>query len=187
MKMHNPSIPAGLMDDACEIFNAKSGLMAIHKGSVIHFFMLPENILSIIEDDIFSNGAFQHTIDMCGSKDRMEILSSYSRCCFGGFNSIADITEDGVCNHEYWNCGKRGSCKFEGKVCQHVKVANGSLTKREVLALQLIASGKPDKQISDEMGISENTFPSYKNTIQQKTGLHTKTEMALLAKELNLI
>ena len=187
--MANKNLPAGLVDLNTEIFEDEQTDLCygIHKGQVKLFVELPEYIHQHIDNDIFNNKALLLLIEFTGSNDSLVIRERYARCCFGGFNSVPDIMENGSVNHDYHECKLRGKCKFEGKICQHIKVKNGYLTKQEVKILKFIGIGMLNKQIADSLSISEKTLPGYMNNISEKTGCLNKTEMGILAYKLGLL
>lgn len=180
-------ILAGLLDDNCEMFVKNGKLHCFTGGNKIEFEKLPLLFINYIDSDIEKNETFEYAKLKCGSSDIMKIREQHCICNFGGSSVAADITIDGTINHEYFDCGERSKCKVEGKLCKHVKVKNGYLTPREIKYLKSVAIGLLNKEIADEMIISEETVASYSKTVQQKTGLHRKSEFAILAYELGLI
>lgn len=55
------------------------------------------------------------------------------------------------------------------------------LTARELEVLRLVAAGKPNKQIADELSISERTARTHVSRILQKLRLSSRTQAALWA------
>ena len=181
-------IPPGLIDSNCEIFVSDGELYALVGGSKVPFKALPDGFRQALENDMILHNATGFAEQKCGSDIHELVLEQYAKCNFGNFNNQADFTSKGmILTHEYFECGERGTCKFEGKLCKHIRVANGFLSPREVIYLKLVAVGKLGKEIAELMHISEATVPSYHDKVQQKTGLHTKTEMTGLAYKLGLV
>jgi two-component system nitrate/nitrite response regulator NarL len=56
-----------------------------------------------------------------------------------------------------------------------------SLTEREVVVLEQLARGLPNKKIARELGIAEVTVKLHVSNIFRKTGTHTRSEVAALA------
>lgn len=180
-------LPAGLIDNNVELFVRDNILYALYNGSRIFFNELPFSILALYRDDMKCNKCDIYAQVKCGSEDEMHILVQYCKCNYGNFNNEPDMDEDGQLNREYVNCGERGTCLLEGKLCKHIKVQNGFLSPREIDFLKLVVSGKFHKEIATEMNIAESTVPCYAKKIQEKTGCQTKTEMAVFALKKGII
>ena len=60
-------------------------------------------------------------------------------------------------------------------------VSNSGLSRREIEVLRLIAAGKSNPQIADELVISLNTVQHHVSNILSKTGLANRTEAAAYA------
>lgn len=186
--MQNANIlPAGLMDKNVEFFNHGPNVHASYNGSVVHVKDLPMNIKAIIEADMDNNPlAYTAAIDF-GKTNALDAMEQYIWCRFGGFDKVPDLLDGKMHEPEYHECGKRGSCKYEGKLCSAIKVENGFLTKREIEILQMIARGFEDKIIADKLGIATKTINAHKSNISLKTGLHNKVEMGVYASKKGLI
>src|SRR5690606_14910480 len=106
----------------------------------------------------------------------------YILCSFGGLDKTPDINVNGEVHHsEYYECGLRGTCKFEGKLCWSIKVANGFLTRSEIEILKYIRLA--DKQIADVLNKSPETILSHMQNIRAKTGEADKVNLAIFAIE----
>jgi NarL family two-component system response regulator LiaR len=57
----------------------------------------------------------------------------------------------------------------------------GDLTTREVEVLRLVAAGKSNQEIADELVISINTVTNHVKSILSKTGAANRTEAASFA------
>lgn len=180
-------LPAGLMDKNVEFFNHGPSVHASYNGTVVHISELPMHIKAIIEADMDRNPlAYTAAIDF-GKTNAVDAMEQYIWCRFGGFDKVPDLLDGKMHEPEYHECGKRGSCKYEGKLCSALKVENGYLTKREIEILQMIAHGHEDKIIADKMGIATKTINAHKANISAKTGLTNKVKMGVFAKDKGLI
>ncbi|MFN0072922.1 MAG: response regulator [Chloroflexota bacterium] len=56
-----------------------------------------------------------------------------------------------------------------------------SLTQRELDVLRLLGSGASNRQIADTLALTEGTVKNYVSAVLNKTGLHDRTQLALLA------
>mgnify|MGYP006293240515 CR=1 FL=1 len=64
---------------------------------------------------------------------------------------------------------------------------NGPLTEKELKVLGHISQGRTNREISDQMGISENTVKFHLKHINLKLGSTNRTEAAMLAVQQNLL
>jgi two-component system nitrate/nitrite response regulator NarL len=55
------------------------------------------------------------------------------------------------------------------------------LTEREIEVANLIAQGVSNKEIADKLDITERTVKSHLNSIYNKTGVHSRLQLAILA------
>ena len=62
-----------------------------------------------------------------------------------------------------------------------------SLSAREIEVLKLIAAGKSNPQIAEELVISRNTVQAHVGSILNKAGLSNRTEAAVYAQRLGLV
>jgi DNA-binding NarL/FixJ family response regulator len=62
-----------------------------------------------------------------------------------------------------------------------------SLTLREVEVLQCVAQGRLNREIADELSITENTVRSHIRNILDKLQMHTRMEAAMYAVRQRLI
>ena len=98
-------------------------------------------------------------------------------CNFGNFDGIPDMDEDGTVYPECWNCGNRGSCPGEGKVCSRIQGPNGLLTKRETEIFFLLIDGISHKMIADKFGTHIQTIETQLKDIREKLGCHSSIEV----------
>lgn len=60
----------------------------------------------------------------------------------------------------------------------------GGLTERERDVLTLVAKGRANGDIALELGLAEQTIRNYVSRIYEKVGVHSRVELAVLAREL---
>jgi DNA-binding CsgD family transcriptional regulator len=63
----------------------------------------------------------------------------------------------------------------------------GTLTRREIEALRLLAEGKNTREIASMMAVSTNTACNHIQHVLKKLHVHTRLEAVVLGKRLNLI
>ncbi|MGJ1368215.1 response regulator transcription factor [Sphingobacterium spiritivorum] len=186
----NQNLPAGLDGKGVEFFFSQEtkDIKCLHNGRTYIWEEIPQNILEIIADDMAANPEAVKALKDWNIHNAEEMLKQYTFCRFGGFDNEPDIDSDAQISYtEYFDCGMRGQCKYEGKICATIKVANGVLTKQELQVLKLVAEGLLNKEIAERLNISEHTVNSHNQNIQQKGNFNRKFEMIAFAKDKNLI
>ena len=127
----------------------------------------------------------------CGLK-KMDIpLENWNEqfiiCKYGAFDTKTDIEPNGDTNTERFNCGQRGLCLGENKVCKPIRCEFGKLTPRLETVLKYIAKGLLDKEIADKMFLSTHTVKNHRRKLQQIIGTGNKAGLSAFAVSKNLI
>lgn len=180
-------LPPGLEDNSVELYYDR-GLKCLTNGTRYTWRQFPQPIVDTIIQDMKDNHeAIPGLLEM-GYRSSIGQFVKYTSCRFGGFDFGADITKDGkILNTEYFECGFRGTCRQEGKVCATIKVGDEHLTKQEINVLKKVAASKANKVIAAELFISVETVSSHNQNIQRKLGVFTKIEMANWAIKRNIV
>lgn len=177
MHTKNPILPAGVVDTNVEFFAHKDRVLAMFKGSIIEVRHLPEFLLQKIQHQLEIDKEATAALNTLGITDNMERIEQFISCRFGAFNMAPDMVNEKFASVEYWDCGLRGSCQHEGKLCKQPV----DLTKKEMEVVKLIANGDQDKEIADKLNMSINTIPVHKRNIQEKTKCRSKVDIAVMA------
>lgn len=184
----NQQLPGGLVDDSAEFFIHQNDIKCLYQGKAHSYDEIPSHIMDAVEADMMQHPKALEALAKWGITNAEDQIKQYIFCRFGGFDSNPDISDNGDIHHrEYFDCGRRGNCAYEGKLCPSVKVAHGELSKREIEVLRLIGLGRLDKEICDDLGIALDTLRSHKDNIKLKTGEERKTAQGVLAHRLGLI
>ena len=175
-------IYAGMIDRGIEFFEDLHTriLYCSHDMKQYRWPHFPNHILRKVRKDMLNNPeALEHLAKWPNLRNEDRIYR-YILCRFGGLDDQPDISIDGKVHHsEYYECGLRGNCQFEGKLCCSIKVANGFLTKAEVEILKYIRL--PDKQIAQLLNRSIETISTHMQNIRAKTGEVDKVNLAIFA------
>jgi DNA-binding CsgD family transcriptional regulator len=186
--MRPVNIPAGIMDKSVEIFIHNNELFVLYNGKQTRFDFLPEKIKDLFMQHMMANKkALTSLIQDFRLSDPAEMLSQYVKCNFGNFDNMADANEDGVIVSEVWNCGCRGKCPGEGKICSLVQGPNGNLTKRELEIFMFVVDGKIDKEIAEILEISQATLETHLARIRQALGVNNRLEIMKFAIERKIL
>lgn len=180
-------IPAGLIDRNIEFFQVEGKIKYLQAGEIHDFDNLTIDELALIREDMETRPSIIDSLEQMGIFVPIQQIKQFIICNYGGFDQRADLTSEGINYKEYWDCGHRGKCQFEGRLCSFVKAPNGYLTRREIEVIKLIGEDLPDKLIADRMGISIDTIHTHRANIEHKIGAHSKVGIALFAKDNNII
>lgn len=182
------SLPPGLEDNGVEFYVNQNDIKCLHSGNTYRWGEFPQWILDRIEEDMLQNPEAMNALVAWDITDSEEMMRQYIVCRFGGFDGLPDITKEGEIIHvEYFECGRRGNCSFEGKLCSSIKVGDEHLTKQEIKIIKKIASGKHNREIADELNISEETVATHNKNIQRKLGVTSKLGIVPWAVKRNIV
>jgi DNA-binding CsgD family transcriptional regulator len=184
----NQKITPGLIDASVEFFLHDNEVLCITNGQTYAFSNFPTRVKNIVNEDMVKNTIAVDSLIDWGFEDLDSQMRQYISCRHGGHDTNADIDVDGnIQPSEYVNCGRRGVCPYEGKICTSIELGNGILTRSEVAVLMQIGLGLLDKEIADLLNISEHTIRHHKDSIARKSGLDRKPALVGLAYQLGLI
>lgn len=188
MQINNVSqrLPGGLRDANLEVYAFGNDLWALYNGSESLFFDLPEDVIAVFRDDMLSNEPAMDMLIDLGITDPNDQLRQYVWCNFGGFNLHPDYS-NGRLSPDYWDCGSRGDCPFEGKVCRPFNIGGILVTQRELQFIRLVAIGLADKQIASRLRIAYNTATKHRQNIEHKLGAASKVDIARFALQNNIV
>ncbi len=103
------------------------------------------------------------------------IVRGFIKCNFIVFDNRLDIDDNGNLNTEFVLCPRTGECAECGLVCN--SPINTELSDREIQILRLIAEGKENTTIADELYISVHTVHNHRNNILKKIGKNNTAEL----------
>jgi len=180
---------AGMIDNGVEFF-AEKGIIdvrCINMGIVYNSFSeFPEWIKLKLEQDLAKNPIAMRSLSQMKGITKEDYLKHYAFCKYGGLDPNPDIDVNGnMGESEYFDCGFRGACKAEGKLCCSIKVKNGSLTKMEVNILKKAMLS--NKRIADDLFISISTLKKHWQNMKAKTGMSTRAEYVYFATKKGII
>jgi len=181
-------VTAGLFGNEVEIFYYGAEVYAIYQGKRLAFNEWPGKLYDYLAADMQKHPLAVEAMDELGVTDFRDRLWIYARCRFGSFDGKPDISADGrVLHTEYYDCGLRGECSFEGRICSHMKVEQGYLTPREIDIMRLAAEDFMNKEIAYKLNISVKTVPVHKRNMLRKIGGRRNGDIIRFAVEHNII
>ena len=187
MNLNDPILPAGLRDAGIEIYHHKGDLFCVYQGKQYLFEELPEDLHEIIEIQLINDPVALNSLETdMGILDSNEMLRQFVLCNYGGFDMSPDLTKEGKSELEFWDCGRRGKCPGEGRVCKLPTGPGGALTPRELMVVRWVAKGLPDKLIAQRMDITINSVKTYLCRIRAKIHAYNRIDIMRFAMKFDL-
>lgn len=186
-------LPAGILpnDSSIEFFADPSNfgkVFWISEGQTHKFKELPMHIMDDLRDELLSDTRALKGMRLMGTYTEDEALEQYNYCNRGKLNSTPDIAVSGKKSKEYVECGRRGTCPGENKVCSALMINESKITHRELECLKLIGIGLTYKSITIEMGFRRETaVNSLIDRLRDKMQCTNNVEIAIKVKELGLV
>ena len=185
--MNQSNAPAGTLDANFEFFTKDGEVYFLNNGKTFQFAELSTRFMDVIREDLEKHPRALKAMEQIGIVSPIAQNKQWAVCNFGDFDLKADLTADGVIIREHVHCTMRGSCPFEGIICQPVLVDNGAFTARELQIIKLVVRDLLDKQIGDLLGISVATVSVHVQHIERKIGCHSKAGITAFAFQNNLV
>lgn len=168
-------IPAGLLlgDKSTELFGCRETkkVFALSNGKTISFNELnPEKRALIFEKLLSDDVAFEDLKHL----SQNEAIEQFAFCVYGAADHEPDFCKDGSLK-EADNFICSNNCKCLKWFSKNITVEGNKLTTRELEIVTLLASDKPDKQIADDLDISESTLNTHKKNLFEKFNVASKS------------
>ncbi|MBO9674453.1 MAG: hypothetical protein J7577_13480 [Sphingobacteriaceae bacterium] len=181
-------LPGGYTKLTGEFYIDEGELWLSYQKAHHTFDNFPEEIKTIIREDMEANpAAVAELIDNWGLLDERSQTIQYLACRYGAFDGSPDIIDGKLQAPEHVSCGRRETCKSQGKLCGSIQLKYGNLTIHEVRTLTEVGNGLLDKEIADKYNISQHTVRHQKDSICRKSGIERKPAMVGLAYMLGLV
>jgi len=176
----NTNIPAGFDDKDLEIYRVGKKARVIYDNGVrCEYLQLPYEIRETFQVELISNPKVCHCLlTKMGISAADEMEETYVACRYGAMNRIADL-KDGKTVPEIPVCDETETCAGFDIVCKAPAGPGGSVSRREYQTMILIAKGRGDKEIADEMAISITTVRTNLARIHEKLHINNRIEIAL--------
>jgi DNA-binding CsgD family transcriptional regulator len=185
----NQHHPAGLLDSSVEFFaSPQMKAFCLTSSRVIPFDEFPQEFIEATQIELLKSQAKLTGLQVMGATTLLQQVEQYLVCNYGGLDHHPDLVDGRLQKKEYWPCPKRGSCRFEGIVCDSLLTDLGLyLTKQEILYIKMTAKGLLDKEIADIMGVALSTVATHNENARTKTGLRRKSDLTRYALQKQLI
>lgn len=173
-------IPAGILlgDTRTEIFGCKDSKKTyfVTNGQTHNFNQLKGSMKAQIFAELLNDDVAMEDLK---NLPQDEAIEKFAFCNYGAADHDPDFCENGqLKKSDNFLCSSNCMClKWKSK---KITVDGKPLTRREIEIVTMMASDLADKQIADELGISESTLNTHKHhlfekaSVQSKAGLITK-------------
>jgi len=181
------NLPAGLLpsDRNIEIFADPSQFgkcLFVQHGHTRAFYELPGTIIPSLYKECFSNKKAVKAMREMGINE-IDMVEHYNYCNRGRLDSTPDISTTGKLTTEFVDCGRHGTCKGEGLVCNLM-----GLTFRELQCLRLNNNGKDYSQIKKEMGFkSQTAVNSLMSRLRDKLNAKDRTQLLMNSYKIGIL
>lgn len=168
-------IPAGLMigDNATELFGCRETkkVYALSNGKTIPFNQLEPLKRALIFEKLLSDDV---ALEDLRSLPQNEAIEKFAFCIYGAADHEPDFNEEGELKKaDNFICSN--NCKCLKWLSKNISVDGNKLTPREIQIVMLLASDKPEKQIADQLDITESTLNTHKKHLFDKFNVHSKS------------
>jgi DNA-binding CsgD family transcriptional regulator len=180
-------LPAGITDQHVEFMAQGEEVFALTPSQLLPLREWPQWLTDAIERDMEKHPKAIEALVEADIVGRLEMIEQYVKCRYSALDNEADVVDGILQKPEFTDCTLRGSCPYEGRLCELLKAPFGTLTHREIEVLRLIPEGMLDKEIADQLGISPLTVGVYMKSIREKTGAKNKAELVRFAFQKNLL
>ncbi len=180
-------LPAGIADKNVEFFAQGEQVFAIMGGQMHPIQTWPDWLAQAIEDDMAKHPEAVEALVDADIVGRAEMIEQYVKCRYSVLDNSPDMINGQLQPTEYTTCSLRGTCPYEGRLCDLLKAPHGTLTHREIAVLKLIPEGLLDKEIAERLGISPLTVGVYMRNLREKIGANNKASLVRFALQKRLI
>lgn len=174
-------IPAGLMigDKSTELFGCRETrrVFALSNGKTIKFEELHATKRALIFEKLISD---EVALEDLKHLPQAEAIEHFAFCVYGAADHEPDFDCDGnLKKADNFICSNNCIClKWKSK---NITIEGNKLTSREIEIVTLLASDKPDKQIADELEITESTLNTHKRNLFEKFNVSSKSGLIIKA------
>ncbi len=168
-------IPAGIMigDTSTELFGCRETkrVYALSNGQTIKFDELHPTKRAMIFEKLLSD---EVAIEDLKNLPQSEAIERFAFCVYGAADHLPDFDSEGNLKQaDNFICSNNCKClKWQSK---NITIDGNRLTPREIEIVTFLASDKPDKQIADELDISESTLNTHKKNLFEKFNVYSKS------------
>lgn len=187
VKKTNRHIYPGLVGRGVEFFLHGNQLKIISKGKMKDFKDAPYAYHQILKEAIEKEPEVRKILREWYPNSELKRLVQFGSCRFGGLDFQADIIDFKLQPGEYRECPLRGKCKGEGILCKAPRFRGKVISFKEVKLIQLLVGTDTNETIAVNLHMALGSLHLMKKKLYHKLKIQTKQELAIIARDLNLI
>ena len=169
-----------IFEKGIEYFVASDGkLYQFKNGVTTPFKKITIDDLTDLRRDLERNPEALKALRDMGIHEPLQELEQYTRCRYGGKNIWPDFVYGKPVNDtEYWECGKRNQCAYEGRLCSPLSCGENTLSYCETIVASHISKGFRNAEIAWATGKSIETVKAQIRSILQKIDGRSRVDIA---------
>lgn len=183
----NSTLYPGMLDNKVEYFAVQGEMKFMQNSQVQCTTKLPYAIVQLGYEEIEKEPEVNEALKQMQPGSKFNQLQQFLKCRYGGLDFSADMENNQFKEGDYWDCPSRKTCPFNGLICKSPKVNNQELTPLEIKLMKLKSTPKTNEVIAEELNLPFGSFHKASKILHQKLQVQTRQEVALKAKQLNLI
>ena len=184
-----PNVYPGMLNSSVEFFAVESEMKFMTNSQVKCISQMPQDLKELCDAEIEKDAEVSVALLKWHPASKSKRRKQFLICRYGGLDFSADIDNNQFLKGDYWDCPSRGTCPFNGVICQDPRYNNVSLMPIDVSLMKALSTNLTNEAIADQLNLALGSFHKYKKQLYAKLGVHvqTKQDVALIAKSLNLI
>lgn len=168
-----------IYENGVEFFVNPDGELYFHeKGKSKPFTQITIDLATLIRKELDADRRALQSLEDWGITDPFEQLRQYTRCRWGGKNIRPDLVGGRLADEqEYWECGHRGACPYEGRLCHSLTSGGNIISHSEMMVARLVIKGYRNKEIAQATGKSVETIKMQVKSMLQKIGGRSRVDI----------
>ncbi len=186
-QLTNNNLYPGMGCNGIEIFNQEGDVKIIMNGRIKPFSEASFQVISILNEQVEKEPESKAILEEWHPNSPTKQIKQFAACRFGGLDFKADILNNQLQDGEYHPCPHRGVCPAAGILCKSPMYNGKRLTPMYVNLMIQLSSTATNLVIAESLSLCIGTFHLIKKNLYELLGVQTKQEVALIARDLNLV
>jgi hypothetical protein len=177
----------GMVCQGIEIFKDDQNVHLIINGQVKKFSEAPQKVVSLIEQQINKEPKTKYFLNKWHPNSSIKQIKTFAGCRFGGLDFQADILDDKLQDGEYHPCPNRDTCPAAGVLCKMPMYNGERLTVQTTQLIIYLTTTATNEVIAENLQVALGTLHLLKKRLYELLQVQTKQEVAIIARDLNLV
>ncbi|MGK4567808.1 helix-turn-helix transcriptional regulator [Flavobacterium sp. 3HN19-14] len=175
-QIHAGALPS---DTSTELFACRDSrrVFGVSQGKTVPFNEICATKRAQIFKKLLGDSVAMEDLKHLPETERIE---QFAFCIYGGLDHQADFCENGVLK-ESDNFLCSGNCICRNWPSKKITLNNKRLTAKKIEVLTLLCSDLADKQIADQLQISQSTLDTHKTQLFEIAGVFSKGGLIMAA------